>query len=294
MELRRYSLCKPPVTSNVANRKRWECAMISSLMQGWEAIDDAAAPDEYVSFLDQTDQMSSVISLREKTYETFADTAGVGVDVGSGVGLVVHQLQQRGIEAIGVDINETMVSTARHRYPDCDFRLGSAYDLPFDDGSMQWYRAERVFNHLHDPMTALAEAHRVLRPGRRIVILSPDLGATVFSTSNSHTADLARTAVMSMLEFSANPRIGSNLPRLLVEAGFEDVAVTPHLLSLNKGDEAKAGILNHAVSASVQAGYLTDAQGQLICDDIDDLSARGLFVCTMTLFLATACRPTLK
>jgi SAM-dependent methyltransferase len=37
----------------------------------------------------------------------------------------------------------------------------------------------RVYQHLDEPLGALAEAHRILKPGGRIVLVDPDWGGLV-------------------------------------------------------------------------------------------------------------------
>ncbi|MFG1708682.1 methyltransferase domain-containing protein [Nonomuraea sp. M3C6] len=45
------------------------------------------------------------------------------------------------------------------------FRVGDAYDLPLEDGTVAGYRADKVFHDLPDTEKARAEARRVLVPG---------------------------------------------------------------------------------------------------------------------------------
>jgi SAM-dependent methyltransferase len=56
---------------------------------------------------------------------------------------------------------------------------GSILTLPFDDGSFDLITANMVFEHLEDPVHALREIHRVLRPGGRLIFHTPnELGYT--------------------------------------------------------------------------------------------------------------------
>lgn len=64
------------------------------------------------------------------------DLAGARVlDVGCGSGYFLHRLQEYGAgEAHGIDLMEARVAEGRRRYPGVHFHVGSATEVPFDDG----------------------------------------------------------------------------------------------------------------------------------------------------------------
>jgi ubiquinone/menaquinone biosynthesis C-methylase UbiE len=87
------------------------------------------------------------------------------LDVASGPGYVAAAAAARGAIATGVDFSEAMVAEAAKRYAKVEFRRGDAEALPFAENSFDAVTMNFGLLHLAHPDRALAEAHRVLRPG---------------------------------------------------------------------------------------------------------------------------------
>ena len=110
-------------------------------------------------------------------FEAVFDRVGLGAgarccDVGCGAGLAALLASQRGARVCGVDAAEGLLDLARSRLPAGDFRLGDLQALPFADGSFDLVTGFNAFQFAADPVAALTEARRVLRPGGRVVVLA--------------------------------------------------------------------------------------------------------------------------
>lgn len=88
-----------------------------------------------------------------------ADASGPVLDMGCGEGVLRASLSGRGGLVIGLDRSPTMLAGQTGPVV-----LGDASALPFADASMAAVVAVNVLDHLADPMPAIIEAHRVLRP----------------------------------------------------------------------------------------------------------------------------------
>jgi len=106
-----------------------------------------------------------------KEGETVVDLgAGAGIDVF----LAANRVGKRG-RVIGVDMTEDMVAKGRllaqeHGYANVEFRLGEIEHLPLKADSVDVIISNCVINLTTDKLASFREAHRVLKPGGRILV----------------------------------------------------------------------------------------------------------------------------
>ena len=114
-------------------------------------------------------------------YGKYVDTlkpdvsGGRALDVGCGVGQVVHQLDEAGIEAHGVDVSGPNIEKAKQHSERCQLYDGKR--LPFEDGQFDSVGALNVLEHVDEPEAFIADLVRVVKPGGRITISSPNFSA---------------------------------------------------------------------------------------------------------------------
>ncbi len=94
------------------------------------------------------------------------------LDVGCGVGQVVARLTEAGAEAYGVDVSEPNIDRARKFSERCQVYDGKK--LPFAEGSFNRVGALNVLEHVEEPEAFIRELSRVLEPGGKIVLSSPN------------------------------------------------------------------------------------------------------------------------
>jgi len=100
------------------------------------------------------------------------------LDVATGPGFIAAAAEARGAQVAGLDFSPAMIAAARARHPSIEFEEGDAQALPFGAASFDAVVMNFGMLHLDRPESAVAEAHRVLRPGGRFAFTvwgSPDL-----------------------------------------------------------------------------------------------------------------------
>lgn len=110
-------------------------------------------------------------------YQRFEDTlresipaGAVVLDAGCGSGRIFRYELEPGCRVVGVDIGAELRDN-----PNVGERVrGDAQRLPFAGASFDAVLASHVMEHLTEPERALAEVARVLRPGGRLLLLTPN------------------------------------------------------------------------------------------------------------------------
>ena len=91
------------------------------------------------------------------------------LDVGTGTGLFAKGFAARGLKVAGIDVNPTMVETARRSVPQARFRHAPAEAIPYDDGAFDLAFLGFVLHETGDRLQALREARRVARMGTAVL-----------------------------------------------------------------------------------------------------------------------------
>lgn len=99
----------------------------------------------------------------------------VVLDLGAGPGMFVKALGERypGIRAIGLECAPYMLSAAEALPEGCELLLEDLHNprFPLADNSVDAAMASVVLHEMTQPVRALLEVHRCLRPGGRVMVL---------------------------------------------------------------------------------------------------------------------------
>jgi ubiquinone/menaquinone biosynthesis C-methylase UbiE len=122
------------------------------------------------------------------------------LEVAPGPGYFSIELAKLGPYSItGVDLSHTFVEMARKKAADAgvriDFRQGNAADLPFADDTFDFLLCRAAFKNFGQPVRALQEMCRVLKPGGRGLII--DLRKDASAESISHAVDAMRLSMVN-------------------------------------------------------------------------------------------------
>ena len=190
--------------------------------------------------------------IKQRSFELMNIEPGhkvLDVGCGNGADLAALRKYKRGVNAVGIDTDESMVIEANEQLTsDSNYAtLMSIESLSYRNGLFDSVRAERVFMHLDNPAKALDEMIRVTKPGGRVVIVETDWASLSLAAVPQVTERFINTYRIS--EFLRNGMAGRYLYGML-KSRLDDVRVeiTPlhthelavfDVMSLNQDIEAE-------------------------------------------------------
>lgn len=256
----------------------------------FSAVDESDEPIELIEFLDVAKVAPGMRHAKAELLDQLEpERARSALDVGCGYGADVVAMAKRmreGARVVGVDASETMVAEGRRRAAgmgfDVSFQVGDALALPFEDDTFDVSRIETVLQHVVEPARAVAEMVRVTRPGGRIGAFEFNQETVFFDHPDVEVLGMLRAGFVSA---TAQRSIGSQLPRLFVEAGVTDVRVTPRVITQNPGFFRL--VLGHPVSELLDRGVITSERADRWWAAMDEAAAAGHFTNGATAFVVS-------
>jgi SAM-dependent methyltransferase len=178
------------------------------------------------------------------------------IDLGCGTGYFSAWLARRGARPVGVDVTPAQLETARRlqRETGIEFPLieASGEDVPLPDASFDLAFSEYGASIWCDPYLWIPEAHRLLRPGGRLVFLcnSPLVMLCAVETEEATAEQLLRPQRgmhrMAWPDGGVEFHLGhGDMFRVLLDTGFE----VESLIELYAPDDAKTHEYYSAVTA---------------------------------------------
>jgi len=140
---------------------------------------DAISPGWAFTLLDRVNaRILGLAGERERFRHAFLDdmTPGTLLDVGCGRGHLGAGMQEEGWVVRGPDFDPQAAAyvTQNHGFP---VDVGELHEIAYPADSFDAVTVRHVIEHIREPVQFLRECWRVLRPGGRLVVVTPNVGS---------------------------------------------------------------------------------------------------------------------
>ena len=223
----------------------------------------------------------------ENFFDSLPNRPGRLLDVGCGSGFFLKMAEERGWDALGVDLNAQAVAYAKtHRQVNAV--CSDVRDLPFPERSFDLVTLWNVLDHTPDPVDVLTRIHRLLKENGYVFIRTPNaawqymsfrlakflrplgwetlFGGRPYSTFIFHLSNFSRTTLRLLLDHSGFIH--------LYIRNSPPIPGDPYL-GLGPTGERLVGLGKRAVHATAQAVAFLSGRHWLIGSSLEAWGQRG-------------------
>ena len=205
-------------------------------------------------------------------YPAGAKVLEAGCGVGAQTRLLVKHSPRTSFACI--DISEKSLVSAkqlkeRGGFENVTFRQANIHALDFADAAFDHVFICFVLEHLDDPIAALTELKRVLKPDGTITCIEGDHGSCFWHPETPESIDAWNGLITAQRAQGHRPNIGRTLTPLLEEAGFDVQSCEPAWLYADRlKPELREGMVNHIIVPMVQSAEKQILHEKLVAADI--------------------------
>jgi SAM-dependent methyltransferase len=131
-----------------------------------------------------------------------------------------------GVDFASSQIEQATANARQGSIPNVEFKTADCYSLPFDANAFERVFSHALIEHLSDPIQALRELHRVLKPGGTIGVCSPDWGGFILAPPSPELTRATQAYVALQSRNGGDVIVGRALGAHLRSVGFNQVRMS--------------------------------------------------------------------
>ena len=203
------------------------------------------------------------------------------LDVGCGPGTITVDLAKKLSEGtvLGIDISDEIIAKAEagaqnSKLANCTFTTGDTYDLDFEDNSFDIVHAHQLLQHLTNPVAAIKEMRRVVRPGGIVALRDADYGGMIWSPTDPKLTEWMGLYQRMTEKNKVVANAGRHLFSWATEVSFSSIEVSSSTWTFSTPDTREwwGGLWAERIQKSTFSDQVKE-HGLATQDILDDLSA---------------------
>jgi SAM-dependent methyltransferase len=207
------------------------------------------------------------------------------LEAGCGVGAQTVTLARNSPEArfVSIDVSADSLAQAEARVAaaglaNVEFLQADLFALPFEPESFDHVFVCFVLEHLAEPVEALVTLGRLLRPGGTMTVIEGDHGSAYYHPASAEAQAAIQCQVDLQAAAGGNANIGREVYPLMVEAGLDDVRVSPRMVYVDSSrPELVEGFTKRTFTAMVEGVREPAIESGLAEPEAFDAGIRALY-----------------
>ncbi|MBT4341935.1 MAG: methyltransferase domain-containing protein [Chloroflexi bacterium] len=216
------------------------------------------------------------------------------LDFGCGPGTITNDLAEHLLpdgSLVGIDSSDAVIEQARNaatekNIANVEFEVNSIYETGYESSVFDAAYAHQVLQHLSEPVRALEEVKRVLKPGGICAVREVDWGASAIWPNDERLSKFFDVYSKVAERNGGDAFAGRRLKQWFTDAGFSDLVVTTSTWTFAEGsglkwwgDQWADRILSSDLAKrAVEYGIATDSDLKDISQGwLDWIQAEGAF-----------------
>ena len=170
------------------------------------------------------------------------------LEAGCGVGAQTIHLAKNspGANFLSIDQSQQSIRQAEKTIQErglqnVSFQQADIYQLPFEENSFDHLFLCFVLEHLKDPIMALEQLKRVIKPGGSITLIEGDHGSFYCFPETKYSIKVVNCLIDIQATMGGNGLIGRQLYPLLNQAGYYSIQVAPRMVYV---DDSKPQLID--------------------------------------------------
>jgi SAM-dependent methyltransferase len=206
------------------------------------------------------------------------------LEAGCGVGAQTVFLARNspGAKIVSIDISPESLELARKHVsdeglPNVSFCQADIRNLPFPDGTFDHVFVCFTLEHVPDPLLALENLRKVLKPGGTLTVIEGDHGSALFHPDTRASHLVIDCLVTLQRQAGGNALIGRELEHMVKDAGLVDILVSPLTTYASQGIPGSSEAVKRIFIAMIEGVREQAIGGGLIDPGIWDDGIRDLY-----------------